>query len=224
MTLSVPVSRLLMVVLGTFVLTGCMLARQNQSTSIVAPSVEVPDTSTLEPVDWAIQIQRPIADQMRDSDRVLVRRTPSRLQVYGGAAWLDNVPEMLQSMTIKAFGDTEKFGGVGRAGGMRTRYNLAMEIRRFEAVDDDRPDLRVELVIQASLIHQRTSSAVASRTFRHDAVSSGKSLDPLIEAFERALNELMTELVGWVLEEGERADARRDAEPDGEGQRRWRDR
>ncbi|MFU8833065.1 MAG: ABC-type transport auxiliary lipoprotein family protein, partial [Wenzhouxiangella sp.] len=205
------------------VLAGCMLARPGAPVSIVAPSVEVPDTAAFEPVDWSIQVQRPIADQMRDSDRLLVRRKPSRLQVYGDAAWLDSVPEMLQSMTVKAFGDTEKFGGVGRAGGMRTRYNLAMEIRRFEAVDDDGPDLRVELVIQANLIHQRTSSAVASRTFRHGAVSSGKALDPLIETFERALNELMTELVGWVLQEGERADARRTEEPEGE-QRRWRER
>jgi cholesterol transport system auxiliary component len=224
MMVSVSVSRLVLVVIGTLVLSGCMLARQGAPVSIVAPSVEVPDTAAWEPVDWSVQVQRPIADQMRDSDRVLVRRTPSRLQVFGGAAWLDSVPEMLQTMTIKAFGDTEKFGGVGRAGGMRTRYNLAMEIRRFEAVDDDSPDLRVELVIQANLIHQRTSSAVASRTFRHGAVSRGKSLDPLIETFERALTELMAEMVGWVLEEGERADVRRLEESEREGQRRWRQR
>lgn len=75
---------------------------------------------------------------------------------------------------------------------------LATEIRHFEAVDDGGPDLKVELVIQSSLIHQRSARAIATRTVRQEVDSSGKTLDPLIAAFESAL----AGLIGGGLEPG----------------------
>ncbi|MCH8476889.1 MAG: ABC-type transport auxiliary lipoprotein family protein, partial [Wenzhouxiangella sp.] len=110
-------------------LTACALVRNPAPLSILAPAVDVQPRSDQERVDWSLQIQRPMADAMRDSDRVLVRRSASRLQVYAGAAWLDSVPEMLQSKLVRVFADSGAFTGVSRAGGMRTRYSLASEIR-----------------------------------------------------------------------------------------------
>lgn len=212
-------SRALFLVLP-LLLAGCMLTGQPSPINILAPAVELPRVERAEGVEWSLQIQRPVADAMRDSDRLLVRRAPSRLQVYSGAAWLDSVPEMLQSLLVKSFADTESFGGVGRSGGMRTRYSLATEVRHFEAVDED-GRIRVDIAIQANLIHQRSARPVASRTFRHGGPVSGSGVDPILAGFESALQSLMAELVEWVLAEGQSADAARE-EQDDEGRRRWR--
>jgi cholesterol transport system auxiliary component len=215
--------RFLVVVLLALLLSGCMLTRQPAPLSIVAPDVKVQPDQDWPSVDWSIQVQRPIADQMRDSDRILVRRTPSRLQVYPGAAWLDSVPEMLQAMMIRALSDSERFTGVGRAGGMRSRYSLITEVRHFEAIDDGGMNLEVELVIQAGLIHQRSSRVVATKTFRQQQLSTGKQFDPMVTAYEQALSGLMVELVGWVLDEGVRAQSEWEAiEEDRSGH--WRER
>lgn len=214
-----PECRLLLLALP-LVLSGCMLTGQPSPISILAPAVELTRSEREDPVEWSVQVQRPIADAMRDSDRLLVRRAPSRLQVYPGAAWLDSVPEMLQSMLVKSFADTESFSGVGRTGGMRTRYSLATEVRHFEAVDED-GRIAIDIAIQANLIHQRTARSVASRTFRQGGPVSGSGVDPMLEGFESALQALMAELVDWVLNEGQQADAIRDSDPE-ETRRRWR--
>lgn len=203
-------------------LAGCMLTGQTSPISILAPAVELDSVAREEAVDWSVQVQRPVADQMRDSDRLLVRRTPSRLQVYPGAAWLDSVPEMLQSMLVKSFSDAESFGGVGRSGGLRTRYSLATEIRHFEAVDAD-GRMSVDIAIQASLIHQRSARQVASRSFRYGGDVSGPGVDPIVEGFESALAELMSDMLHWVLAAGLQADADRALQDDAP-RRRWRER
>lgn len=217
-----PTLQKVMLLLLPVLLSACMLTGQTSPVSVLAPVVELPAGSPDEAVDWSLQVQRPIADQMRDSDRLLVRLTPSRLQVYPGAAWLDSVPEMLQSMIIRTFSDTERFSGVGRTGNMRTRYSLATEVRHFEAVDAD-GRMSVDIAIQASLVHQRSARQVASRSFRHGGAVSGTSLDAIVEGFETAMAELLAELLDWVLEEGLRADAER-AEQGDETRRSWRQR
>lgn len=199
-------------VLAIFTLmAGCALTRPPSPVSILAPNVPVNINPDWPDVDWSLQIQRPLADQMRASDRLLVRRGPSRLQFYSGATWLDRMPEMLQSIMIHTFEDAGRFDGVGRAGGFRTRYILATEVRHFEAVDDGGPDLKVELVVHANLIHQRASRSVATQTFSQELTSSGKSLDPLVAAFETAMAAMMNDLIGWTLEQGEAAGARWEA-------------
>jgi cholesterol transport system auxiliary component len=218
-----PIRNGLTAVLVAMLLPACMLTGQQAPISIMAPNVDVLPDDHWPVVEWSLQVQRPIADQMRDSDRVLVRRTPSRLQVYSQAAWLDSVPEMLQSVMIKGFADAGVFGGVGRAGGIRTRYSLTTEIRNFEAVDDGGPDLRVEVVLQAGLIHQRSARPVAGQIFRHSGQARGKGVDALIEAYELVLQELLVELTEWVLEEGLAFDSM--VEELGEQSRRpWRQR
>jgi cholesterol transport system auxiliary component len=217
-----PTVQNLMLLLLPVLLSACMLTGQTSPISILAPVVELERSADDRTADWSVQVQRPIADQMRDSDRLLVRRTPSRLQVYPGAAWLDSVPEMLQSMMIKSFSDAGIFDGVGRTGGMRTRYSLAMEIRHFEVVDDA-GRLSVDIALQASLIHQRSARPVASRSFRHGGAIAGQGVDPIVQGFESALSGLIGELVDWVLDEGLRADAER-ADQDEDPRRRWRER
>ncbi len=208
----------------SLVLSACMLGGQPSPVTIMAPNVSMPAEFEVEAVDWSLQVQRPVADQMRDSERVLVRRTPSRLQVYPGAAWLDSTPEMLQSLIIRAMTDSQRFDGIGRGGGLRARYRLVTEIRHFEAVDDGSDDLGVDLVIQAGLVHQRSSRQVAGHTFRHSARSQGKGIGPLIETWEGVLNEFLFDLTVWVVEQGAQADAELEQRLEDDERRRWRDR
>ncbi len=209
------------VVLAVPMLSGCMLTRSSSPMSILAPSVQIDQRSDEEAVGWSLQVQRPMTDAMRDSDRVLVRRAPSRLQVYAGAAWLDSAPEMLQSLMIQSFTDTGSFTGVSRAGGMRTRYSLATELRHFEAVDDGSADLTVEIVLQASLVHQRSARPMASQTFAKQQKIDGKALDDLVAGFELALEGLMNEMIDWVFEQSAVFEARGEEDDD---RRRWRSR
>ncbi|MEE4329935.1 MAG: ABC-type transport auxiliary lipoprotein family protein [Wenzhouxiangella sp.] len=182
-------------------LSACALGGSQPALTILAPQVELPSApSARSPVEWTVQIQRPVADQMRDSDRVLVRRKGSRLQVYPGVAWLDSVPELLQAAMVQTFADSGAFAGVGRAGGLRTRFGLSTEIRRFELVDEG-GGLTAVIVVQATLVEQRTARPMAQRVFRQEVQTASADIDDLVQAFEQGLSELLQGQVSWVLEE-----------------------
>lgn len=198
------VSLIVMILLTT---SGCMLARSPTAVSIIAPEVDMAVDEAWPGVDWSLLVQRPTADQMRDSDRILVRVSRSRLQPWPETAWLDSMPDMVHSLLIQSLEDSGRFAGVGRAGGMRSRFGLVSEVRRFEVVDAGHGDLSVALAMQANLIHQPSGRVMASRSFEHGQNVGGTSLDAVIDAFELAMGELFAELAGWVLTAGQQASA-----------------
>jgi cholesterol transport system auxiliary component len=170
---------------------------------------------TLDPawsqVDWSLLVQRPIADQTRGSVRIVVRSDNARLSYYPGIAWLDELPEMLQTELLRAFTDSGRIPAVARPGVARARFALATEIRRFDAVQDgvenDAGRLAVELELQAALLEVRTGELLASRVFRQRVPAAGRDADTLTAAFESALGLLTSELIGWTLEAGSSATA-----------------
>lgn len=198
-----PVRYGFMLVTATL-LSGCMLTGQVSPVSMIAPDIETAVDPDWPRVEWSLQVQRPEADRMRDSDRLMVRVSGSRLQSFPESAWLDNMPDMVQSLMIRHFEDSRRFGGVGRAG-MRGRFSLASEIRHFEAVDDGQDGLGVHLSVHVNLLHPASGRIVASHTFSQRVRAPGTTLDPLIAAFEQAMGALLADLTGWVLAEGERA-------------------
>lgn len=197
----------LVLMLLPLILAGCLLGGQGSSISLLAPTLSLTHDSDAEPVDWSVQVQRPVADAMRDSDRLLVRRSASRLQVYTTAVWLDSVPDMLQSLLVQSLSDSERFDGVARTGGIRTRYSLALEVRHFEAVDED-GQMSIDIVLGANLVHQRSARSVANRTFRAGGPIPSNNLDDIVHGFEQALEAVVPELIDWVQSSGVEAEAR----------------
>jgi cholesterol transport system auxiliary component len=180
-------------------LAGCMPFGRSDPLRIVAPAPTVATDPEWPRVDWSLLVQRPIADQTRGSTRVVVRTGGARLAYYPGIAWLDELPEMLQSEFLRAFADSGRVGAVARPGVARARYALASEIRRFDAVEESRGNLVVELELQVGLLEVRTGELLASRVFRNRTPVDGNDADALTAAFERALGELIGDVVGWTL-------------------------
>lgn len=198
------VLRLASALLIALSLAACELGGPSVPVTIVAPQIDLEPQSQWPEVDWSLQVRRPEADRMRDSERILIRTGSSQLQTYPAVAWLDNAPDMLQALMIHALDDSGRFAAVGRPGNLRARFALATELRRFEGVDDHASAMTVELVVQSNLIDQRSGAVVASRTFRVSEPAGGNQLDALVPAFERAIQNYFEGLIDWVLVEGQR--------------------
>ena len=192
-----------LLILTALILSACSLGGKTVPLTIIEPQLDPIETAGLRAVDWAIEVPRPITDQTRDSDRLIVRRDGGRLQVYPGVSWVDSLPDMVQTLLVQAFTDSDTVTSAARSG-IRARFALATELRRFELVDDG-PDPQVELVITARLIDRERSSTVAVQTFRSTARPDSTTLPSVIDAFETALTELTGELIEWSVEAGGRA-------------------
>jgi cholesterol transport system auxiliary component len=182
-------------------LGGCVqLPDRTEPLRIVAPRIVLTADPAWPAVDWALLVQRPIADQTRGSVRIAVSSPHARLSFYPGLAWLDEMPEMLQTLMIQGFVDSGLTGGAARPGAARGRYSLATEARRFEAADHSDGKLAVELEVHASLMEIRGARAVASRVFRVRVPVTASGADALADAFEQALQRFIRDLVGWTLD------------------------
>lgn len=203
--------RIALVLCAAAMLAGCLLGRPGDPVSTFSPQVRIEPRADWPHVDWSLNVQRPAADQLRDSPRLLVRRDGSRLQAFPGAVWTDSTPELLQTVLIRGFEDSARLaGGVGRPGETRARATLLTDIRHFEAVDRGRGFLTVELEITTRLVRTRDSRVLASHTFVVEHPAADKTLEALVAAFEAALGELAGQVIGWTLEAGEDVQAERD--------------
>lgn len=159
--------------------------------------------------NWQLQISRPYADTMHDSARILVRPQPGELQVYKGAAWTQPAPDIVLDTLVRAFADSGRLAGVARRGeGVSARYELLLDLRRFESDygDGAMPNARIE--IGARLVHNADNRVVASRVFDVATPADGTAVAQINRAFERALDDATTQVIGWTLGEGQRDSAK----------------
>lgn len=159
--------------------------------------------------DWQLQIGRPYADTMHDSARILVRPQPGELQVYKGAAWVQPAPDIVQDTLLRAFTDSGRLAGVARRGdGVSARYQLLLDLRRFESdygnANDGgaTPSVRIEL--GARLVQNADNRVVASRVFDIATPADGTGVAQINRAFQRGLDDATAQLIDWTLNEGQR--------------------
>ena len=79
-------------------------------------------------------------------------------------------------------------------------------MRQFETVyEGAAPQAVIE--VQARLVKLRGGGLVATKRFRHAVPGSTPEVDDMVAAFGEAMSALGTDLVGWTLTEGARAQA-----------------
>lgn len=208
--LAQAIPRIVLAALLPCLVSACMLARTGGPVSVLAPQVDAAAEADWPDIETSLVVSRPQSDQLRSSDRVLVRVAGSRLRSWPAAAWHDSMPDMVQTALIRAFEDSGKVRGVGRQGSLRATYNLMSDLRNFEVVDDGGADLAVEMSLQTTLVHHASGDVVATRLFNHEQRADGKDLDAVVAAFEQTLGTIVPAVVGWVLGQARDAEAGQD--------------
>ena len=186
-------------------LAACSLLPEKMPLSLYAPAPTVAPQAGWPSVSWQLQVPRPLASELVDSPRIVVRPAPGELQVYKGAVWAEPAPDLVQDALVHAFEDSGRIGGVARRGsGIAGDYELLLDLRRFESDYAGGAMPRAEVEITAKLIANRSNTVVASRTFHQSASAGGTTVGAVAQAFETALGATLGEIVGWTLAEGQR--------------------
>lgn len=186
-------------------LAGCGLLPKNEPIALYRPEPRLAADPAWPNADWQLQIARPGADAVTDSARILVRPRTGELQVYKGAAWTQPAPDIVLDAMMRAFTDSGRFAGIARRGeGVSPRYELLLDLRRFESdyAGDSTPTVRI--VVGARLVHNVDNRIVATRLFEAGVPAEGTGVAHINRAFEQGLGEVSGAMVGWVLTEGGR--------------------
>ena len=187
--------------------SACGILPEKEAIALYAPEARITADPAWPKVDWQLQVPRPHAPELLDSPRIVVRPVPGELQVYRGAVWTQPAPDLLQDTLLRAFEDSGRITGVARRGsGITGDYELLLDLRRFDS--DYAPGAPAAVVeVGAKLVSARSNQVVASRAFRATAPASATDVGAVSRAFEAALGQVATEVVGWTLVEGERSQA-----------------
>ena len=197
------------IALAAFVLAalaGCGILPEKTEVALYRPEPQVAPDASWARADWQLRIARPYADAAHDSERILVRPQAGELQVYKGAAWAQPAPDLVHDTLLRAFGDSGRFAGVARRGeSVSPRYELLLDLRRFESDYDGgaTPAARIEL--GARLVRTDDQAIVASRVFSSAVPADGTAVASVNHAFERGLGDVSAQMIGWVLAETSRA-------------------
>lgn len=200
--------RALVATLLLLALAGCSLFPAKEPLALYAPTAKVVPDAAWPNVAWQLQVPRPLASELVDSPRIVVRPKPGELQVYKGAVWAEPAPDLVEDALVHAFEDSGRIGGVARRGsGVAGDYELLLDLRRFESDYAGGTTPRAEVEITAKLIATRSNMVVGSRTFHRSTPASGTAVGAVSQAFDAALSAALAEIVGWTLAEGQRAEA-----------------
>ena len=191
-----------------FGLAGCSLIPEKEPLALYSPAAKVAPDPAWPSVHWQLQIPRPLAPELVDSPRIVVRPAPGELQVYKGAVWAEPAPDLVQDAVLHAFEDSGRIGGVARRGsGVAGDYELLLDLRRFDSDYAGGASPRAEVEITAKLVANRSNMVIANRTFRQTAQAGGTAVGSVAQAFDSALSAVVADIVGWTLVEGQRYDA-----------------
>jgi cholesterol transport system auxiliary component len=197
--------------LAVLLLGGCAsIAGPRTTVKVYSPATAVTVDPAWPQVDWSLSVGVHAASGMLDSTRIVVRPSPNVVQTYKGARWADNAPDLLQTAMLEAFEDSGRVPSVMRLGGGNTRgnYGMWLEVRQFETVyEGSAPQAVVE--VQAWLVVLPGGRVLATQRFRHAVPGRTPAVDDMVAAFGEAMSSLGTEVVGWTLTEGARAEAAR---------------
>lgn len=196
-------SRLIGLLLAAVLVAGCgnLLPGSGPPPDLynLTPKSTFPDD--LPQIEQQLVIEEPLAAGGLDSFRIALRTSPTELDYFSGSRWTERAPRMVQTLIIESFENSQAIVAVGRqAIGLRSDYNLKVELREFQAEYFDGGELpSIRVRINAKLIRQPRQIIVASHDFESIVPVQETGMQAIIGVFDQALGRALKDLVVWAL-------------------------
>lgn len=144
-------------------------------------------------------VELPKTRSTLDSDRIMVRPSALQTQYLPDAKWGDTVPVTLQTLLVRGFGRYDAFTHVGRAPlGVSGDYALISEVNDFNAEVTEGGTI-VRLAVDAQLVRESDARVMSRGRFQAVQPAASTSTDDLVVAFDRAGQDLVSQMTGWGL-------------------------
>jgi cholesterol transport system auxiliary component len=159
-------------------------------------------------VDARIDVEVPTATAGLNTARIALSPTPTTLEYYADARWIDVVPVMVQNLLLESLDNAARLDVLGReVVGVRADYALLTHIREFQAEYNGEAPPQIQVRLQARLVRlpRRTSIAATSEGFVVPA--EDRSLQAIVAAYDEALGKALRRVVEWTVREIAEAEA-----------------
>ncbi len=155
-------------------------------------------------VDWQLLLEPPLTNASIKTTRIGLQRSATSVEYYARASWSDRAPQMIQTLMIESFENSERIVAVGRDSfALRADYILRTDLREFQAEYMTGPNPRVHVTILARLVKMPRRAIVGTEKFESVIKAQADTMVAIIEAFNYALGKVLKRLVEWTLITGQ---------------------
>lgn len=147
-------------------------------------------------VEGQVAVAEPVAIQVFEAERILVKDAANAVSFLGGGQWADRLPRLVQARIVQTFENASRLKAVSRSGERITAdYLLTTEIRAFQ-VDATTNEAFVEL--SAKVVDDRSGRIINARVFSGRVPVAAVDAPNAAQALDRALSLVLLDIVRWV--------------------------
>jgi cholesterol transport system auxiliary component len=168
-------------------------------------------------VRWQLAVAVPTAPASLDSARIALNPTPTTLDYYANASWIDRAPLLLQSLLLEGFSNTQRVSATRDTVGLAAEYVLYTELRAFQAqytglvlpppVPEGQepppvppgPAPRVVVQMEGKLMAIPDRRIISSFNASTNADAQSNSVEAVVVAFGQATGAALAQLIDWTL-------------------------
>lgn len=145
-------------------------------------------------------VELPTTSGALDTDRIMIRPNALQAQYLPDVRWSETTPVMVQTLMLRAIEATGAVRYVGRTPlGVSGDYAIVTEVVDFQAEADPTSDAaRVAVRLLVRVVRESDASIVASRSFAASAVAPSTETLSVVEAFDAASGQVMSEFATWL--------------------------
>ncbi|RUR34789.1 hypothetical protein ELY33_01005 [Vreelandella andesensis] len=182
---------------------GCsILPESNPATLYRLPSPNSPATQAATSFPLRLGIATPGAGHLLNSNRIVVYPQGNVVNVYEGARWHENAPDMLQARLISDLQQRQLFTSVS-SDRLAHDVLLLSELRHFQSeYDASPPSIHLQLDVQLVNTQNRNPLAATNFVIRTRAVST--EIPDVVDAFGEASDALAAQLSAWLAGQSNR--------------------
>jgi cholesterol transport system auxiliary component len=157
-------------------------------------------------VEWQLLLESPLTNASIDTTRIGLQRSSTSVEYYARASWSDRAPQMIQTLMIESFENSERIIAVGRDSvALRADYILKTDLREFQAEYMGGPNPRVHVTMIARLVKMPRRAIIGADKFEAVIEARADTMAGIIAAFDLALGKVLKRLVEWTLTTGQGA-------------------
>jgi cholesterol transport system auxiliary component len=190
-----PVSRLTRLATGVLLvagLVGCGGGAPPQTFDLTAPRDGIAQARGR----GLLVVAEPIALQVYDSDKIIIRTAQGGVATLPGVQWSDRLPKLFQARLIQTFENGRRIQAVGRPGDrLVPAAQLNTEIRAF-GIEEATGEAVVE--ISAKIVNDRSGRILAGEIFVSRHAVGAINGPAASAALDLATQSIMRDIVRWV--------------------------
>jgi len=183
--------------------SGCSILPESEPATLYRlPSSDIqPVTSDSMTTRQRLAVAAPQAGHLLGSNRIVVYPEGNIVNVYEGARWQEDAPELLQSRLVTALQQSRLFASVG-SDSLPSERLLLSELRHFQSdYATHPPTVKVQLDVQ--LVSTQNRASIATQSFTTSAQAISTDIPDVVDAFGAASDDLTEQLVNWLANQQE---------------------